>query len=39
MSNGREHAERRLAQARAAAKPRLKKKHNKATRKAWKKEV
>jgi len=38
MTDGQIHAERRLAQARAAAKPRLKKKHSKATRKAWKRE-
>jgi|APGre2960657505_1045072.scaffolds.fasta_scaffold272716_2 hypothetical protein len=39
MDNGRQHAERRAAQAAAARKPRLKKKHNKATRNNWKKEV
>lgn len=38
MNPGREHYERRIAQQRAADKVRLKNKHNKATRKAWKKE-
>lgn len=36
---GREHAERRIAQARAAQKPRVKGKFHKATRKSWKKEL
>jgi hypothetical protein len=39
MSSGREHDERRKAQAAAARKPRLRKKFNKATRNNWKKEV
>ena len=39
MNSGRDHDERRKAQAAAARKPRLKKKHNKATRNNWKKEM
>ena len=38
MTSGQEHAERRTAQAAAARKPRLKNKHNKATRNAWKRD-
>lgn len=39
MPAGREHAERRAAQAAAARKWKLRNKFHKATRKAWKKEA